>query len=194
MLGAVGTYLAAKAAIRRDWKKMPGLRGDGPALGRQLRGLLLGFASDLEQGGLHLEMVGFCLLADSSALVRGPLSRLLAGAQIFNSPGWVVTPLGVLASAFLALGLYLIGSLSLGFRWRGGLYLLVAPLLFTLAASALHQYPFHGRLLLFLVPMIHLPIAEGAAARRAPWLARADVCLGNILAFSAGVPMFYGTS
>ena len=72
--------------------------------------------------------------------------------NVFNSPAWVLTPLGVLASAFLAMGLFLLGGLSLGRRWRGGLYLLLAPLLFTLVASALHQYPFHGRLLLFLGP------------------------------------------
>ena len=95
-----------------------------------------------------------------------------------------MTPLGVIPSAFLAMGLYLIGSLSLGFRWRGGLYLLVAPCFITLAASALHQYPFHGRLLLFLVPMIHLPIAEGAAALgRRGWPVR-TFALGHSCFFS----------
>ncbi len=80
----------------------------------------------------------------------------------------MLTPLGVLPSAFLALGLYLVGASSLGLRWRGGLYLLLAPVLFTLLASALHQYPFHGRLLLFLVPTVHLLVGEGAAALGRP--------------------------
>jgi hypothetical protein len=83
--------------------------------------------------------------------------------NLFNSPSWVLTPLGVLASAFLAAGLYAFGVLSLLRRWRGGAFLLVAPLVFTLGASALHQYPFHGRLLIFLVPTVHLLVAEGAA-------------------------------
>ena len=31
-------------------------------------------------------------------------------------------------------------------------------------ASALHRYPFHGRVLMFLVPSFLLPMAEGVAA------------------------------
>jgi hypothetical protein len=84
--------------------------------------------------------------------------------NVFNNPSWVVTPLGVLASALVALALFSIGALSLGLRWRGGVYLLLAPLMFALVASGLHQYPFHGRLLLFLVPGVHLLVAEGAVA------------------------------
>jgi hypothetical protein len=84
--------------------------------------------------------------------------------NLFNNPSWVVTPLGVLVSALVALGLFLLGGLSMGMRWRGGFYLLVAPILFTVVASALRQYPFHGRLLLFLIPSVHLLVGEGAAA------------------------------
>jgi hypothetical protein len=82
--------------------------------------------------------------------------------NIFNNPAWVLTPLGVVASAFFAMALGVSGAIALGRRCRGGLYLLLGPLLFTLVASALHQYPFHGRLLLFLVPAIHLLVGEGA--------------------------------
>ncbi len=32
----------------------------------------------------------------------------------------------------------------------------------------LHQYPFHGRLLIFLIPSVHLLVAEGAAALARP--------------------------
>ena len=59
--------------------------------------------------------------------------------NVFNNPSWVVTPLGVLASAFVALGLFLLGGLSMGSRWRGGVYVLVAPIFFTLVASALRS-------------------------------------------------------
>ena len=41
---------------------------------------------------------------------------------------------------------------------------MIGPLVFALAASALHQYPFHGRLLLYLVPTYILALAEGIAA------------------------------
>jgi hypothetical protein len=74
----------------------------------------------------------------------------------------VYTPLGVLTTALLSSGLFVVGAVSLGARWRGGLYLLLSPIAIALAASTLHQYPFHGRLLIFIVPSVHLLIAEGA--------------------------------
>ena len=40
--------------------------------------------------------------------------------------------------------------------------MLALPGLFALAAAYLHLYPFHGRLVLFLVPSLLLLIAEGA--------------------------------
>ena len=83
--------------------------------------------------------------------------------NLFNNPSWVVTPLGVFTSSFVALGLFVAGAVAMGWRWRGGVYLLLAPIAFTLTASALRQYPFHGRLLLFLIPSVHLLVAEGAA-------------------------------
>lgn len=39
--------------------------------------------------------------------------------------------------------------------------MLTAPFLFTLLASGLHLYPFHGRLILFLVPSMLIFISEG---------------------------------
>src|SRR5262249_32284675 len=92
-------------------------------------------------------------------------------------------PLGVLPSAFLALGLFLCGSVAMGRRWPGGLYLLLAPILFALLASAMRQYPFHGRLLIFLVPTVHLLVGEGAAVltrRGGAWL---TLALGAFLLF-----------
>ena len=84
--------------------------------------------------------------------------------NVSNSPADVVTPLGIIPSALLASVLFLVGVAGLGRRWPGGLWLLLGPIVFALAASALHQYPFHGRLLLFLVPAVHLLVAEGVAA------------------------------
>jgi hypothetical protein len=59
-------------------------------------------------------------------------------------------------------------------RWPGGLYLLAAPAACVLVASVLRQYPFHGRLLIFLVPAVQMLVSEGAAAIArpgGPWLA-----------------------
>jgi len=46
---------------------------------------------------------------------------------------------------------------------RERLFLLLSPIMFTLMAAGLHKYPFAGRLLLFLVPVLILFIAEGAS-------------------------------
>jgi hypothetical protein len=164
VLGAVGTYLAGKAAIRHDWKKMSGVVGMSLLWAASFAACFFVSRRILSKDQFIWNWWDFAFLPIPPRSLADLSRDFWQVINIFNSPAWVVTPLGVLASAFLAMGLYLIGSLSLGLRWRGGLYLLVAPLLFTLAASALHQYPFHGRLLLFLVPTIHLLVAEGAEA------------------------------
>jgi hypothetical protein len=84
-----------------------------------------------------------------------------------------------------------LGALSLGRRWRGGPYLLLAPLLFALLASALHQYPFHGRLLLFLVPSVHLLVSEGAAALAWCGGARLTFALGAFLLFQPAADVLW---
>lgn len=85
-------------------------------------------------------------------------------ANVFINPASLLTPLGLPATALLGSALALVGCVSMARRWRGGLFLLLAPLLFALAASALRQYPFHGRLILALVPTYHLLLVEGVAA------------------------------
>lgn len=77
--------------------------------------------------------------------------------------GFLQRPTGVIlqgVGAFLALT----GVWSL---WRGDrlwLGLLVTPILLTVLASGFYVYPFHGRVLTFLVPPLLLLVGEGAAA------------------------------
>jgi hypothetical protein len=85
-------------------------------------------------------------------------------ANVFINPASILTPLTLPYTALLASILALIGCLSLGRRWPGGLWLVISPLFWALAASGLHFYPFHGRLLLALVPTFLLLLAEGVAA------------------------------
>jgi hypothetical protein len=114
--------------------------------------------------------------------------------NVFNSPADVVTPMGVLPSAFLALALFLVGAVAMGRKWPGGLYLLLAPIAFAMAASALHQYPFHGRLLIFLVPSVHLLVAEGAVTltrRGGLWL---TVAMAVFLLYQPVIELFWNTT
>ncbi len=87
----------------------------------------------------------------------------------------------------LALALSVAGAWSMLRRWPGGLYLLTAPVVFALAASVLHQYPFHGRLLIFLVPSVHMLVAEGAAAVSRPGGWRMAVVVGAFLLFQPAI-------
>jgi len=164
VLAGVGTFVMASAAIRRDWKSAQ-------------RALLVSmvwaasFAACFTVSHAILTTDQFIWIWWDFAFLPLPprsaaeLERVFWQiVNVFNSPADVLTPLGVLPSAFLALGLFLTGVLALGRSWPGGLYLVASPLLFTLVASALRQYPFHGRLLIFLVPMVHLLVAEGAVS------------------------------
>ena len=145
VLGAVGTYLAGKTAIRRDWKTMPGLLAIGLLWAASFAACYFVSHRILSKEQFIWKWWDFAFLPIPPRSLADFTRDFWQVLNIFNSPSWVLTPLGVLASAFLAAGLFLIGCLSLGFRWRGGLYLLVVPLVFTLAASALCvNIPFTG--------------------------------------------------
>ena len=183
VLAAVGTLLAAKALFGRDWKKIAGVAVMGLLWAGSFAACYVISYRILSKDQFVWNWWDFAFLPFPPRSYADLSRDFWHFLNVFNSPAWVITPLGVLASAFLAMGLYLIGAVSLGFRWRGGLYLLVAPVLFTLLASGLHQYPFHGRLLLFLVPLVHLLVAEGVVALSRPGGVRLTVVLGMLLLY-----------
>ncbi|MFO0954492.1 MAG: glycosyltransferase family 39 protein [Isosphaeraceae bacterium] len=81
--------------------------------------------------------------------------------NVFTNPVGLASPLGPLWAALVALALFCAGLAVLVARgWRQALILLI-PVGLTLAASALGRYPFHGRVIMFLVPCLVLPVAEG---------------------------------
>ena len=79
------------------------------------------------------------------------------------------------------------GFLSLAKKDRRAFILLLAPIGFTLVASALHKYPFRGRLVLFLDPIYIILLAAGADAlhRSLPRDRRAFNCLAIVLLFGS---------
>jgi hypothetical protein len=171
VLAGVGTYLIAAAVSRKSWRPMLGLAAIGMAW-------VLSFATCYVVSHRILSKERFIWNWWDFAFLPIPPRSFVDlerdSWQIinaFDSPSNVLTPLGVVPSAFIALGLFLLGGVALLRRWPGGLYLLASPIVFALAASALHQYPFHGRLLIFLVPSIHRLVGEGAAtlSRRGGW-------------------------
>lgn len=66
-----------------------------------------------------------------------------------------------LLASCLATVLVVLGCRSLLARRWQLIAVLITPLVFALAASGLHRYPFSGRLMLFSVPILLLIIAEG---------------------------------
>ncbi len=72
-------------------------------------------------------------------------------------------PLGFLGKTDgLAIIIFVIGCISLFIRRKEILFVLISPVFATFLATYLHKYPFRGRLVLFLTPLIILIIAEGA--------------------------------
>jgi hypothetical protein len=164
LLGGVGAYFILEAASRRDWRR---------ALAYAMICLLwvLNFAGCYRVSQRLVSKDGFLERWCAFAYLPFPPRSLADVEQIFwqsinlvNSPSGIVTPLGVLPSVFIGAGLFMLGARSLGRRWKGGLFLLVSPIFLALAGSMLHRYPFHGRLLIFLIPSVYLLVGEGVVA------------------------------
>jgi hypothetical protein len=163
VLAGVGTYLIAGAVLRKQWKQALGFGAMSLAWAASFGGSYAISQRILSKERFIWDWWDFAFLRlppRSLAALEGDGWQLL---NVFNSPAGVVTPLGVMPSAFLALGIFAVGVASLGRRWKAGLWLLLAPILLSVVASAFRQYPFHNRLLIFLVPSIHLLVGEGAA-------------------------------
>jgi len=181
VLAGVGSYLILKAAFQKDW-------GSAIAAVGMSATWALNFAGCYRVSHWLASKDGFLETWWDFAFLPFPprshadLERIFwQSINLFNSPSGVVTPLGVLTSAFIACGLFLLGGWTLGRRWKGGLYLLASPILMALVASILHQYPFHGRLLIFLIPSVHLLVAQGAAALARPGGAKLTFLLATFL-------------
>lgn len=101
--------------------------------------------------------------------------------EVFANPLNLLTPGGSRIGVVLPLSLLVVGSLSLARRSGRIFLLLVGPIGLAMAAAVTRRYPFHGRLLLELVPALFLLIAEGTEwfARRFP--SRGDLAYRTLL-------------
>ncbi|MGC8638350.1 MAG: hypothetical protein ACP5XB_00555, partial [Isosphaeraceae bacterium] len=108
----------------------------------------------LKEGGILLEV----FVNPLNLLPLAPPQNLLPS---------VPPALGVL----LPLVLLVLGAASLFRRDRDGFLILSLPIACALAAAASRKFPFHGRLILELVPPLYLMIAEGTEWVR-QWVGR----------------------
>jgi len=84
----------------------------------------------------------------------------LSFASPWENVPWYGILLAILRGV-LALGAFGIGCVSLARRQGGALLTLLSPVMITVWAAYLGQYPFQGRLVLFLAPFFVIAIAEG---------------------------------
>jgi hypothetical protein len=177
VLAGVGTVLGASALGRRDGREAFRLALVGLTWAASFVAV---YAVGLNQLGYNRDMWSFWAFAfppvpPTSAWEAAWVPRRIL--FFFVNPLNFDTPLGPRVSILPALGFFGVGCLSLWRRDRLVFGLLAAPVLFTFLAAYLRLYPFHGRLVLFLVPTFLILIAEGAArvgerfGRRDVWAA-----------------------
>jgi hypothetical protein len=184
-LAAVGSYRIVAAALGRHWRAAAGFATISLAWAASFAACFTLSHAILSKDDFLWRWWYFAFLPIPPLSWADLVRDFWHLVNVFNNPAGIVTPLGVLPTAFLAAGLFVIGCVSLAITRRvDRLYLLIAPFLFALAASGMHQYPFHGRLILFLVPAVHLLVAEGAATITRPGRGWLTFVLGAFLLFS----------
>jgi hypothetical protein len=82
--------------------------------------------------------------------------------EIFVNPLYLVPWSLPVYVVVLPVVLWLLGAVRLGRRQPEFFLFLVLPIVLAFCAAAARKYPFHGRLLIELVPAFYLMIAEGA--------------------------------
>jgi hypothetical protein len=89
--------------------------------------------------------------------------------EIFVNPLNLVAPVLPSVGVVFPLVLLLIGAMALARRSWLSFLMLALPIVVALIASGMKRFPFHGRLILELVPALYLLIAEGT-----DWFHRRD--------------------
>ena len=163
VLAGVGIHRVFVQLFRKDWRKAGLIAGIGLTWLLSFSGCIWLSRSIQSTDDFLQRWWGFAFLP-LPPRSQTDLSLLIETlANVFINPGGIMTALSLPYTAVLASVLALLGCLALGLRWPGGLWLAASPLLFGLVASGLHQYPFHGRLLFYVVPTFLLLLAEGMA-------------------------------
>ncbi len=171
VLAGLGSVLLCSALKSRDWSRAGLL-------------LLIGLAWGINFGVVHrvaMEQLGHSRgmwAFWEFAFPRVPPTSIWDATWVlrrilyfFVNPLNFNSFLGPLPSLLPVFALFLIGGWSLAKRRFDAFGMLILPLVYTLLAAHLERYPFHSRLILFLVPAFFMLIAEGADYVREalPW-------------------------
>jgi hypothetical protein len=114
--------------------------------------------------------------------------------EVFVNPLNLLAPGGSLIGVIVPLLLLIAGGLSWARRSATTVLLLVLPIALAIIASVLGRYPFHGRLILELVPALFLLIAAGTewVAHRFP--TRSGIVYKTLLLALLTFPCWYACS
>jgi 4-amino-4-deoxy-L-arabinose transferase-like glycosyltransferase len=122
----------------------------------------------------------------SGAFAPLPPKSLADLRWFIGKPAYMFVELFGVRYRYLALALLALGALVAWRKDKLRLCMLISPFPLVLICSALHKYPFSGRLLLFLTPLLAFLMAAGIEAiwmRRQWWIKLAGaVCMVGLLA------------
>jgi hypothetical protein len=159
-LGGVGTALFADAVVARDRRRA---LASLATVGCWLASFAVCYVTTLKQLGHNQYLLDYWaghflpLPPRSVGDVAWVVDHVF---EFFAYPGGLSG--SALKAGGLAAVLYAVGVVSFAReRWPVAVAL-VLPAALAMAASGLHKYPFAGRLLLFLVPLMLLGVARGA--------------------------------
>ena len=159
VLAAIGGHLIISYALEKQWRQAFSVTGVS----------FIWFVSFL----------GFYLIAMGGGVESSPIGEYLVHLwQSWNSfmPSpfseagmwWLVKNFvhmfrypAEFEVAKITAALFIIGFLAMFLKQRAKLLLLISPIIITLLISYFQQYPFHGRMILFLLPILYLIVAEG---------------------------------
>lgn len=165
MLAGAGLWLAARAVWERRWGRLSSMAVLGAAWGSSFAACFVVSSRLLGESRFMWSWWDFAFLPLPPRSLADAGRVFWQFVNVFSNPVGIVSPLGPPGTALLALALSILGGFSIAAKRRWGvLVVLTAPIVLAMIASALHRFPFHGRLLLFLVPSFLLLIAEGADA------------------------------
>lgn len=161
ILATIGFYLGLIFFIEKQWKSFITL-------------ILIDFIWIINFLILYFVIIG----GDASSLPTGPWVMAAWGSYgafmpfplskegfswIFNTLSTTLDYPGSLNSVGIGILMLIVGTLALVVENKRTLVILLLPILLTGFISYLQKYPFFGRMILFLVPLIYLLIAEGIA-------------------------------
>ncbi len=181
VLAGFGAVLWTAALVRKQWRRAAGLAAVG-AVWLFSAGSYYALSLRSASGSPHLRSywgAGY-MPPPTSLHALSWLRHTLSGA-LHDVGGFRITLLASIA--------FWVGFAALFRRCRELALALTAPIVVTLLASMFRVYPFSGRLLLFLLPLLSVLVAAGIelawARTRGVWRVLAGILIVMLLAFPA---------